>query len=107
MARTIAIDNRSCQRMKVRARLGAEGHEVLEADNEGEGLEMIRVQAPNCAPLGQIMPDLERLGALNSIRESKTEIPATVVTANVWRTVSQECFQLGISGFVNRPVERN
>ena len=107
MARILTIDDSSFQRMKVRAILKAEGHEVLEAENGRDGLDMIRFQAPDCVLLDLIMPELEGIGVLHALRELKTEMPVIIVTADVQRTAREECFQLGVFGFINKPMERN
>jgi len=105
MALILIIDDSSYQRRLVRKFVETQGHEVIEATNGHEGMEMMRAHTPDCVLLDLIMPETNGFELLATLQKQKSTTPAIVITADVQTSTYKQCLELGAAAVVNKPVE--
>ena len=79
------------------------GHDVREAGNGHEALEVISAGRPDCVLMDLLMPELGGLETLEELQHQGNQIPVIVVTADVQETVQESCKTLGAVAFLNKP----
>jgi len=104
MARVLVIDDSKFSRGMTSRILREAGHEVLEACDGERGLEAVREHNPDCVVLDLLMPVLDGPGFLGRIRGEGSELPVVIASADIQASSRRMCEELGISGFVNKPV---
>ena len=105
MARILIIEDSSYQRAKICRILETETHEVLQATNGREGLQMILKNTPDCIFLDLIMPEMGGLEVLQNLHDWGSSVPVIVLTADIQETTRQHCLELGATAFVNKPPQ--
>ena len=105
MARILIVDDSSFQRRLLRKFIELEGHEVVEATNGQEGLNIITTTPPDCIFLDLIMPEFNGFELLESLRQQNSSIPSVVITADVQTSTHQQCLDLGAYDIINKPVD--
>ena len=105
----LVVDDNQFMRKLVRNVLGSLGvRTVHEASHGIEGLEMVRVHAPDVVVLDWEMPMLNGAEFMRIIRNPETfpmpDIPVIMLTGHVerWRVV--EAMRLGVHEFIAKPV---
>jgi two-component system response regulator AtoC len=81
------------------------GYEVLEASNGAEAVETVASRAPLCVVLDLVMPVMDGLGALKSLREAGHEVPVIVVTATGGVDSAITATRLGAQGYLQKPLD--
>jgi CheY-like chemotaxis protein len=104
MAKVLIIDDSAFQRRTLRKILNVDGHDIKEATNGREGLEVFAQFEPDCIVLDILMPDLNGLGFLQELRKQGATTPVLVLTADIQDTTSQECLKLGAKDVVHKPL---
>ena len=103
MARILTVDDSSLAR-KAMARILAEtGHEIIDANNGRRALERIEADAPDCVILDLVMPEINGLEVLSSLKQRGIRIPVIVVTADIQDTTRRQCEELGAACVLNKP----
>ena len=74
MALILIIDDSSYQRRLVRKFVETQGHEVIEATNGHEGMEMMRAHTPDCVLLDLIMPETNGFELLATLQKQKSTL---------------------------------
>jgi DNA-binding NtrC family response regulator len=74
MARILVIDDEDRIRRLLRTALEMEGHQVLEARQGNEGLEVIRTTAPDLVITDLMMPDKDGLEVLLALKREAPEL---------------------------------
>ena len=105
MAHILIIDDSMYQRLRMRNTLQAGGHELLEATNGREGLEMALSGTPDCIILDLVMPDMGGLEVLQTLRDRGATIPVIVHTSDIQETTRRQCHALGAVSFLNKPLK--
>ena len=104
MAKILVIDDSSFQRRSIRKILEVDGHEIQEAINGHQGLEMTATFVPDCILLDILMPDMNGLIVLKTLREQGNTAPVIVLTADIQDTTCQECLNLGAKQVIHKPL---
>lgn len=104
MAKILIIEDSSYQRRKIARVLQAEGHEVVQATNGREGVEMVASTGPDLILLDLIMPEMDGIEVLQELSGQGSEIPTIVHTADIQETTRAACLELGAVAFVNKPA---
>jgi CheY-like chemotaxis protein len=104
MAKILVIDDSAFQRRTLRKILNVDGHDIQEAANGREGLDVFAQFDPDCIVLDILMPDLNGLSFLRKLREQGANTPVIVLTADIQDTTSQECLKLGAKDVVHKPL---
>lgn len=105
MSLILIIDDSSFQRRMIKKDIAAEGHEIIEAGNGQEGLEMIASHAPECVFLDLLMPEMDGPTVLENLRDQESEIPVIVLTADIQESIKERCLELGAITVINKPLK--
>ncbi|OEU67750.1 MAG: hypothetical protein BA863_12825 [Desulfovibrio sp. S3730MH75] len=104
MALILVVDDSSTMRKAITKVLKEGGHNTLEGADGRKGLEIAAIHAPDCILLDLIMPEVDGLGVLKTLREQGSKIPVIVLTADIQEIVRKECLELGATAFINKPM---
>ena len=104
MAKILIVDDSVFQRRSLRKILDIDGHDIQEAANGRQGLEMLATSTPDCILLDILMPDMNGLSFLKALQQQKATIPVVVLTADIQDTTSQECLKLGAKEVIHKPL---
>lgn len=102
MARILIVDDAKVSRLTVGRILRADGHEVLEAVNGQEAVDMAVTHGPDCMILDLIMPGMNGLDVLTALKEKGVAAPVIVLTADIQETTRARCLELGAVAFINK-----
>ena len=105
MSSILVIDDSEFQRNILQGIIEGQGHEMLNAVNGREGLNMAVSRSPDCILLDLIMPEVDGLEVLGLLRDKGLNIPAIVVTADIQESTRKKCMELGAVAFLNKPVK--
>lgn len=107
MARVLVADDSETILLLLRTRLELEGHEVETAADGQEVVDaMHRGPAkPDVLLLDAMMPRKSGIDALRELREEGFEMPALIVSAHKDGADADGDGELGISGFVTKPID--
>ncbi len=104
MARILIIEDSIYQRSKLVHMLQSEGHEVLQAEDGRQGLQMAAAEMPDLIFLDLLMPHIGGLDVLQALQEMHAPYPVVVMTADTQETTRARCLELGARYFLNKPV---
>ena len=107
MAKILIVDDSSFQRRCVKAALGAEAHEYLEAASGHEALERLESEQVDLMCLDLNMPVMGGIECLEAMRSREMTVPTIVCTADIQATTKQKCLELGAIDVINKPVEQD
>jgi CheY-like chemotaxis protein len=85
--------------------LRSAGYEVVAANNGENGLLAVTEHQPDCIVLDLLMPVMDGPEFLRQLRASGAEVPVIVVSADIQESSRALVEDLGISGFLNKPVK--
>ncbi len=104
-AKILVIDDDPDVRTLCRLNLGWAGHEVLEAEGGRQALEMVAADAPDALVLDIMMPMVDGLDVLRSVRSDPAtrEIPVVVISARVGVEDQVRGLETGADVYVTKP----
>jgi DNA-binding response OmpR family regulator len=107
MARVLAADDSETILLLLRTRLELEGHEVQTASDGQEVVDLVGGggAAPDLLLLDAMMPRKSGIDALRELRAAGVETPALIVSAHKQGADDQGDEDLGIGGFVTKPID--
>lgn len=105
MARILVIDDEPVLRITFRHILEEEGHEVLDAEDGAEGVDMCRAQHPDLVITDLIMPKLEGTEAVAIMTKEFPAMPVIAMSGAGARP-PREWMNGGQVRFVAKPVDR-
>jgi CheY-like chemotaxis protein len=105
MAKILIVDDSSFQRRTIRRALAQADHEIIEASDGAEAMQLIALHAPDCVLTDLIMPGTDGFAVLEALRDQHSHIPIIVITADIQSTTRQRCLELGAVGFIQKPVD--
>ena len=80
MARILIIDDEEDVRYVLRRILGRAGHEILEAADGGEGIEIDKSEAPDLVITDIFMPEVEGMETLREIKKNHPDQKIIVIS---------------------------
>ncbi len=84
--------------------LSMEGYKVLQATTGKEALEVVRRRAVDLVLMDVLMPELDGLGALGSMREELDELPVVMMSGNATIESAVQATKLGALDFLEKPL---
>lgn len=102
MACILIIDDEPQIRRFLRISLGTNGHEVLEAENSGGGIELARSKTIDLVILDLGLPDLDGQEAITAIREFSA-VPIIVLSVRSQEVDKVEALDRGATDYVVKP----
>ena len=105
MANLLVIDDEQSMRDMLRIVLKKEGHEVHEAEDGPAGLEIFGREEIDLVLLDLRMPKMHGIRVLESMQESRGEVPVIVITAvDSWESAVQ-AMRLGAHDYIRKPFD--
>jgi len=101
------IEDNFDNRMLIRRVLMAEGYEVVDAGNAGEGLEVLKSLHPDLILMDINMPDMDGYSLTARIRALPgfESVPIVALTANVMRGDREKSLEAGCDGYIQKPID--
>ena len=106
VSRVLVVDDARVARAVLREALQAAGHEVVEAAGAADGLKAAVETRPDCITTDLLMPGLDGLAFLDSLRARGVSAPVIVVTADIQKSTREECLRRGVSGGARQAGQR-
>ena len=103
MPKLLIIDDSLLTRNMLKRFLSDYGYEVEEATDGQIGLEKIRELKPDCIISDLLMPNMDGFQLLKVLKEEDNKIPVIIFSANIQKTVKDECLALGAFDFFYKP----
>ena len=105
MATVLIADDAAFMRMRSAAMLRKLGHEVLEAEDGQQAVDIYKEQHPDAVLLDITMPVMDGLEALKTIMGLDPEAKVAMVTAMGQQQVIMEAIKSGAKDFVVKPFD--
>ena len=102
LSRVLVVDDEPRMIGFIRMNLELEGHQVIEAHNGLEALDLIRTQLPDIVLLDVMMPELDGFETLRMLREF-SDIPVIMLTAKADENDIVYGLELGADDYVTKP----
>lgn len=83
---------------------GSHGFDVVCARDGEEGVLLAATEKPDLVILDMRMPKLDGYGTLKQLRQKKIDLPVLIVTAYGYICQVIQMMNLGISGYVTKPI---
>jgi two-component system KDP operon response regulator KdpE len=99
----LVIDDEPAIRRLLRASLGANGFQVLEAGNGREGLAAIDAGKPEAVLLDLGLPDIDGLEVIRALRGRGDRTPIVVLSSRGEEASKVEALELGADDYVTKP----
>jgi len=101
----LVIDDSYVNRQLMKSILDDQFKEVVEAGDGIEALEILESgHIPDIIILDLMMPVMDGVETLKRIRELGYTLPIVVITADIEGSNRTKCIELGVSGFINKPI---
>ena len=105
--RLLVIDDATIMRMRISGIAREAGWDVVaEATNGREGLERYDEHRPDLVTLDIVMPEMDGVETLRTLRGEHPDARVVMVTAIDQRAKLSECIQLGALDFVVKPFDK-
>ncbi len=105
MAKILIADDAAFMRMRSASLLKELGHEVLEAEDGAQAVEMFKEHSPDAVLLDITMPVMDGLEALKQIISIDPAAKIAMVTAMGQQQVIMEAIKAGAKDFVVKPFD--
>jgi len=106
MALILIVDDAKFSRLVTGSTLKAEGYEVIEAENGSAGVEKTIESSPDLIITDLLMPVMDGVELIKTLREKKINTPILVLTSNIQKTIREKCMELGATNFMNKPPSK-
>jgi len=103
MANILVTDDSNFLRRRTCSILKAAGHQITEASDGVECMQLIEQNNPDVVFLDLLMPIMDGFEVLKTLKGMAHSVPVIVLTANIQESVRNECLQLGASNFISKP----
>jgi CheY-like chemotaxis protein len=106
MAKILVVDDEALLRAMLQDGLEAAGHEVLVADSGRIGLEIARLERPECILLDVMMPDLDGYETCAALKADPdlAGVPVILISATADLRVVDRAEQVGAVTVLPKPV---
>ena len=103
MALVLITDDAAFSRRMIRKAVEEGGHEVIEAANGQECLDMLAKNSPDCIISDLLMPEMDGYTLLKSLRAQGAKVPVIVLSADIQDSARQQCLDLGAFMMLKKP----
>ena len=101
----LIIDDSSVARLHICSILASKGFITRQAENGVVALKKISEEKPDLIMLDLLMPEMDGIVLLKKLNAMKISIPTIVISADIQEDVRNECFELGVVEFINKPFK--
>ena len=102
MSKILVVDDEAQIRKFLRISLGASGHQVIEAETAGAGIELARSEPVELVILDLGLPDMDGQEAITAIREFSA-VPIIVLSVRATEVDKVEALDRGADDYVVKP----
>lgn len=103
--RILVVDDADFMRMMLRDILSAEGHQIIEAQNGMECLNILETTQIDICILDINMPIMDGMQALEIIREKYPNLKIIILSIECTEETVRKTLSLGADGFVAKPFQ--
>lgn len=103
--RVLVIDDEPDVLMLCRVNLELAGHEVVEASNGEDGLEIALAERPDAVVLDLMLPKLDGISVLETLagNEQTRDVPVILLTAKTQREDRRAAWRAGCTDYLTKP----
>jgi two-component system chemotaxis response regulator CheY len=105
MSRILVVDDAAFMRVRAAKVLTDNGHEVAQAENGREAVQLYKEWRPDAVLLDITMPEMDGLTALKEIRKLDPNARVAMVTAMGQQGIVMEALKAGARDFVLKPFQ--
>lgn len=102
--RALLVDDDRFMRQIQSAILAKSGFEVSLAASGFEALDILQADSFDVVFMDMQMPEMDGLESTKKIRSKGIAVPIIAVTGNNCEMARQNCFQVGMNGFLCKPI---
>lgn len=103
MAVILHTDDSSFSRLQIGKVLKKAGYELLHADSGKTALALLAEKTPDLIITDILMPEMDGITLLETLKAQGNTIPVLVVTADVQDDTRATCLELGAFELINKP----
>lgn len=107
MAKVLVVDDSWVARLGMSKLLVSLGHEVTEAANGSQALDLVAQARPDAVFLDLLMPEVDGFAVLEALALSKSTVPVFVLSADIQETTLSKCRGLGARECLPKPPTRD
>jgi DNA-binding response OmpR family regulator len=103
--KVLVIDDEPDVLMLCRVNLELAGHEVVEASNGEDGLELALAERPDAVVLDLMLPKLDGISVLENLarNEDTRDVPVILLTAKTQREDRRAAWRAGCTEYLTKP----
>jgi CheY-like chemotaxis protein len=101
----LIVDDSNVARLHMTSILSSQGYNTRQAENGVVALKRISEEKPDLMMLDLLMPEMDGIVLLKKLNALKLSIPTIVISADIQDDVRNECFELGVVAFLNKPFK--
>jgi two-component system, chemotaxis family, chemotaxis protein CheY len=105
MAKILIVDDAAFMRVRAAKVLSENGHQVLQAENGVQAVQLYRQWRPDAVLMDITMPEMDGLQALRAIKQLDPGARVAMVTAMGQRQVVMDAVKSGARDFVVKPFQ--
>ncbi|HLS90692.1 MAG TPA: response regulator [Limnochordia bacterium] len=105
MALVLVVDDAAFMRMRLKNVLVQDGHEVIEAGNGVEAIEMYRQHRPDLVMMDITMPEMDGITALKKILQDDPSAKIVICSALGQESTVIEAIKSGAKDFIVKPFQ--
>lgn len=105
MATVLIVDDAEFLRLRIARLLVSNGHQVLQADNGVNAVEVYKATHPDAVLMDVTMPEMDGLAALKAIRDFDPVARVVMLTALGQDAVVLEALKAGAQDFIVKPFD--
>ncbi len=106
MAKIMVVDDEVNVRYLIKRKMETEGHKVIEAGSGAECLKLLK-KRPDIILLDIMMPKMDGIQVLDSIRKRDADIPIIIITAYGSEKLASQAIHLGADDYITKPLDLN
>jgi two-component system alkaline phosphatase synthesis response regulator PhoP len=105
LMKVLVIDDEPDVLMLCRVNLELAGHEVVEASNGEDGLELVLAERPDAVVLDLMLPKLDGISVLENLarNEGTRDVPVILLTAKTQREDRRAAWRAGCTEYLTKP----
>ena len=107
MVRVMIIDDSMSQRKDIRGILQGDGHDISEANDCSDALDMMDAEPPDCVVLGLLAANFAGMMALDALTDKMSSPNVTVLTGDNQATAYEKYFLWGANNVLDQPPDPN
>ena len=105
MKKVLVVDDSEFMRMVLKNILKEENYQIIETSDGTEAIEQFKVEKPDLVLLDIIMPKMDGVAVLDSLKKINSDANVIMITAVGQEQIMEECQKLGAKGYIVKPFD--